>query len=68
MPVPRKNSAVFVLHYPPYPEAFVIHLIDEATTAHAQRTIATSAIAFFTLFFLFREGAKTKERVAESCL
>ncbi len=27
--------------------------------------IATAVIAFFTLFFLFREGATTKERVAE---
>ena len=27
--------------------------------------VATAVIAFFTLFFLFREGATTKERVAE---
>ena len=27
--------------------------------------IATAVVAFFTLFFLFREGATTKERVAE---
>jgi hypothetical protein len=37
---PNPNSAFFVFDYPPYPETFVIELIDEAKAEHARRILS----------------------------